>query len=224
MFVLLAGGKHIVSKRQERDESHIVRHDHGPEICNKDKRERDTAHISECSDDLPRKPLKKTPLFQRIDNSQRTKKTGERIEIKIPRIVRIGRHKKTRHRRRNDGDKQYDVALDFVDKDLSDGMFVRLYNRFVHGGILYIPFPRKKQANPPLAAKFLHFYIPKQNRLKNDHSNPLISLTQEKISFFIISVRYQDSFIEIVIHVSVQAFHLKENDLSRSHAKSYFFR
>ncbi len=59
------------------------------------------------------------PLFQRIDNSQRTKEAGKRIEIKIPRIVRIGRHKKTRHRRRNDGDKQHDMTLDRTEKCFS---------------------------------------------------------------------------------------------------------
>ena len=131
MLLFIAGGEHKVSERQKGDKRHIVRHDHRAEVCNKDERKRNAAHIAERHNDLAGKPFKKMALLQGADNGERTKQTGQRIKIEITGIIRVGRNEKTSHRRRYDRNEQNDMASDLLCDQARKNMLTRM-NGFLH--------------------------------------------------------------------------------------------
>ena len=137
IFRPAAGGKHEPSEREEGDESHIVRHHHGTEVSHEHQRESHAAHISECADDLARQPLEEMPLFERTDDRERAKQTGQRVKVEVIGISGVGRHKNTRHCRRRDGDEQHDVTFGKIRRSMQDGMSGLSAHKRAHEQYIY---------------------------------------------------------------------------------------
>ena len=91
--------KHKISERQKRQQRHVVCDQHGADKCYVYKREYAYSCIPAQADDPLRENIEKADVFQRTYDRENAEKTGQRFQIKISEVLRVGRNDKAGYQR-----------------------------------------------------------------------------------------------------------------------------
>ena len=103
-------GEDIAGKRQEREERHIVRDEHGADKGDVGEREHTGAERPRQGDDLLREHRKEPDMSQCRHHRKGRKQAGERREINIGKVLPVWRHEAGRHDRRTKCNEQDHVV------------------------------------------------------------------------------------------------------------------
>ena len=100
-----------VSERQERDERHVVRDEHGADERDVDKGDSRKAQIFRERDDFLCADVEEFYLFQRAYDGERAKQAGYGSVVDVGEVFSVRRHDERGDEREDCGDSEDGIAL-----------------------------------------------------------------------------------------------------------------